>query len=386
MSKIEWTERTWNPIVGCAIVSPGCKNCYAMRAAYRMGANPATPHYEGLTRLVNGKAVWTGEMRFHAPSVVLPLRRRVPTIWFVNSMSDLFAEGVQDEWLDRIFAVMAMSPWHTYQVLTKRPERMRAYLTDPTLFGRLARAMDVLRLGRHGRLDAVAPQGEARLTERGHTIAYAWGGGRDSRTRDFVSPWPLPHVWLGVSTEDQVRADERIPILLDTPAAVRWISAEPLLGAINLISDLGGTQWIGGQRGCGGMHTGTGEPGCPSYPHHHHDNRCGRGLDWVVVGGESGADARPMHPAWARTLRDQCKAAGVAFFFKQWGEWTPVDQPADRLKAVTMTLDAVKRAITVTPEGQGDAPAADASSSLMERVGKKTAGRILDGVIHEATP
>ncbi|WP_296166565.1 phage Gp37/Gp68 family protein [uncultured Brevundimonas sp.] len=381
MSKIEWTERTWNPIVGCAIVSPGCKNCYAMRAAYRMGANPATPHYAGLTRLVNGKAVWTGEMRLHAPSVVLPLRRRVPTIWFVNSMSDLFAEGVQDEWLDRIFAVMAMSPWHTYQVLTKRPERMRAYLTDPTLFGRLGRAMDALRLAKYGRMDA-APQAEATLTERGHRIAYGWG----AKTPDFVHPWPLPNVWLGVSTEDQVRADERIPILLDTPAAVRWISAEPLLGAIDLVSDLGGTQWIGGQRGCGGTHTGTGEPGCPRHPHHHHDNRCRRGLDWVVVGGESGADARPMHPAWARTLRAQCQAAGVAFFFKQWGEWAPVDQPADRLKAVTMTLDAVKRAITVTPEGQGDAPAADASSSLMERVGKKTAGRILDGVIHEATP
>lgn len=379
MSKIEWTERTWNPIVGCAVVSPGCKNCYAMRSAHRMGANPSTPHYAGMTRVVNDKPVWTGEMRLHAPSIVLPLKRKAPTVWFVNSMSDLFAEGVLDDWLDRIFAVMAMSPWHTYQVLTKRPDRMRAYLTDPTLAGRLARAIHALQLGRYGRLDPVPPQAEARIMidVQGAPIAYAWGGGRDGATADYLRPWPLPNVWLGVSTEDQVRAKERIPVLLATPAAVRWISAEPLLSGIDLTNVTGGTETSGILAH--NALTGT------LYRPNKGDLSTGPRLDWVVVGGESGPDARPMHPGWARQLRDQCAAAGVPFFFKQWGEWGPVDQPADRLKAVTMTLDAVKRAITVTP-GAAGADLGGTSVATLERVGKKTAGRILDGLIHEATP
>lgn len=130
-SKIEWTEQTWNPLVGCTIVSPGCTHCYAMKDAYRKGFNPKTPSYHGLTKQVNGNAVWTGEVR-QAPEATLlaPLRRKKPTMYFVNSMSDLFHESVPDEWIDRIFAVMALTPQHTYQVLTKRAERMRDYVND----------------------------------------------------------------------------------------------------------------------------------------------------------------------------------------------------------------------------------------------------------------
>jgi len=128
--------------------------------------------------------------------------------------------------------------------------------------------------------------------------------------------WPPPNVWLGTTVEDQRRADERIPHLLACPAAVRFVSCEPLIGPVDLNKSIGGTKWIGGQRGCAGMH----QHGNAPDPHHHHDDRCRDGLDWVICGGESGPNARPMHPEWARSLRDQCQAAGVPFHFKQWGE------------------------------------------------------------------
>lgn len=373
MSKIEWTERSWNPVLGCAVVSPGCTNCYAMRTAHRLGRNPATPDYQGLTRVVNGKPVWTGEMRLANHGVLTdPLRRRAPTTWFVNSMSDLFADGVADSWRDAIWAIMSLTPHHTYQVLTKRPDRMRAYLTGLDQRGERRS---------HGIAGAV--QGFAldylkhgRFSRNGFGPHYA----ADFHAhRDRLRPMPLANVWLGVSAEDQRRADERIPILLDTPAAARFVSIEPMLGAISLNSDLGGTQWIGGQRGCGGTHVGTGEPGCPLHPHHHHDERCRKGLDWVIVGGESGGGARPMHPAWAREIRDQCAQADVPFFFKQWGEWAPRDEwePGARRQR------AIQGDGTPVPD---DVAPQDVGGHRFALTGKKAAGRLLDGVLHEGMP
>lgn len=258
---IEWTDATWNPVRGCSRVSEGCRNCYAERVAARFGG-PGLP-YEGLA--LNGK--WTGNTRLVAEHMDDPLRWRRPRRIFVNSMSDLFHESLTFEQIDEVFSIMLAAPRHTFQVLTKRPARMLAYCH---------------RLARFTQHD---PE-----SYRAFDLARAIGP-------DPV--WPAPHVWLGVSVENQEAADERIPLLLQTPAAVRFLSCEPLLGPVNLgllgtmpASMTGGDYVMVHQR-----------------------------LHWVIAGGESGNGARPMEAAWARALRDECAAASVPFFFKQWGEW-----------------------------------------------------------------
>lgn len=355
MSKIEWTERSWNPIIGCAIVSPGCTNCYAMRMAHRLGQNPMTPNYAGLTRVVNDKPVWTGEIRLAGrDAITAPMKRKTPTTWFVNSMSDLFADGVEDDWIDAVFAVMALTPHHTYQVLTKRPERMRDYVRGVTL-ERLATAF--------------AP-GALRMSRNDVYRAF---GMAEKFSYDPPTPQlPLRNVWLGVSAEDQRRADERIPILLDTPAAIRWVSAEPLLGPLDLKAWLWTT--VVKPATCGPtVITGKWSALRPS-------------LDWVVLGGESGPNARPMHPDWARQPRDQCAAARVPFFFKQWGEWAAhIDRDIDDddWRAAYGQMET-GRYRWLNLEGgigfHGD------RFHVMRRVGKKAAGRLLDGVQHDGMP
>lgn len=271
-STIEWTDATWNPITGCAVVSPGCTNCYAMRlAGTRLSQHPSR---DGLTRDSKAGPVWTGETRFNEQWLTQPLQWRRPRRIFVCAHADLFAESVPDAWIDKVFAVMALAPQHTFQVLTKRARRMREYLT------------------RNDR--------QSRIAARGFFI----DGG------EFEPRWPLPNVWLGVSAEDQARADERIPDLLATPAAVRFVSAEPLLAPL----DLTAISW-GGDFICGSTDALRGIDTCLEFPG---EPRPSRGkIDWVIVGGESGPGARPMHPDWARAIRDQCAAAGVPFFFKQ---------------------------------------------------------------------
>jgi protein gp37 len=372
-TKIQWTEETWNPIAGCSVVSPGCTNCYAMRRqAPRLAANPQTPQYHGTIQKTKGGAVWTGKIGIAGDGTFLkPLRTRKPTMFFVNSMSDLFHENVPDEVIDRIFAIMALCPQHTFQALTKRSTRMRKYLDGAA--GRIADAVQPLRADK-------SPIGPLPHVEPG---AY-W--------------WPLPNVWLGVSVEDQARADERIPDLLATPAARRFISAEPLLGPVGLDRTLGGTLWIGGQRGCGNMHRHSGRPGDvihgvlhdkdPNRAHHHHDERCRKGLDWVIVGGESGAGARPMHPDWARSIRDQCAAADVPFFFKQWGEWEVAldrdhDDPDWRLD---YSNDYVDHGKSKWLNLEGGCGVHGERFHVMRKVGTKRAGRRLDGIEHNALP
>jgi protein gp37 len=241
-TSIEWTELTWNPIVGCSIATPGCSNCYAMRMAARIEAMGTARHYDGTTKRVKGRAVWTGKLSLASDDLIsAPLRRRRPTTYFVNSMGDLFHEDCPDEWIDRVFGVMSEANQHTFQVLTKRARRLHDYLSAHR-------------------------------------------------------PKPLPNVWLGVSTERQKEADDRIPLLLKAPAAVRFISAEPLLGPLDI----------------------------RSYVHDRKervDARIGRRppLDWVIVGGESGPRARPMDPVWVESLRLQCDGSDAVFFFKQWG-------------------------------------------------------------------
>jgi protein gp37 len=294
MSKIEWTGKTWNPVVGCSLVSPGCTNCYAMKQAARCAAM-GLAKYDGLTKDSKAGPVWTGVVRLDESSLDWPLRRRKPLRIFVNSMSDLFHENLPDEAIDKVFAVMALCPQHTFQVLTKRAERMRDYMTRWKATERLT---FLARAHEPGTMPMTQHEIEARLLPSAlveHRRLY--------RVSECVD-WPLRNVWLGVSVEDQARADERIPLLLDTPAAVRFLSCEPLLGPVDL------TPWL---------HRDATPP--LSAPH---SFRPIPPLDWVIVGGESGPGARPMDPNWARSIRDQCAAAGVSFFMKQMTKKGPI--------------------------------------------------------------
>lgn len=362
-TKIEWTEATWNPITGCSVTSPGCTNCYAMQLA---GTRLA--HHEsraGLTREVNGNHVWTGEVRFNEQWLDQPLRWKRPRMIFVCAHGDLFHESVPDWWVDYIFAVMALSPQHTFQVLTKRAKRMREYLSGLTC---------------HGDRRFLVAHAAGRMMEDGDGAHATVAANCD---------WPLPNVWLGVSVEDQQRADERIPDLLATPAAIRWISAEPLLGPVDLtrINQAGvdecftsefplwrtlkGKAWTATRARLNSLNghywgedlinekwegwTGNEPEPAPGYY---------KPLDWVVVGGESGKDARPMHPDWARALRDQCAAAAVPFFFKQWGLHLPTGQISGLGKQ------------WLTEEGE----------ARWMKGTKAITGRLLDGVEHNAMP
>lgn len=271
-TSISWTAgddgspgKTWNPVAGCSIVSPGCHNCYAMKMAARLAAM-GQAKYQGLTK--DGR--WTGKMNTSEKDLTIPLKWKQPKRVFVNSMSDLFHEDVPDAFIDRVFGVMAVAEQHTFQVLTKRAKRMQRYIEefDAPRFGSAVREF----LGK-----------KALLGER--------------NTESIVLDWQeaggtLKNVWLGVSVEDQKRADERIPKLMETPAAIRFLSCEPLLGPIDFRK-------------------------VPGF------NKCGQaGQDilknlWVICGGESGPGFRPMELDWARSLRDQCRAARVPFFFKQ---------------------------------------------------------------------
>lgn len=354
-SHIEWTDATWNPITGCSVVSPGCTNCYAMKMAFRIEAMAAgrdtTSAYDGLTRKTKAGAVWTGQVRMVESALLQPLRWKKPQRIFVNSMSDLFHEDVPDSVIDRVFSVMALAPQHTFQVLTKRSARMRAYISDPAVVRRVYLLACDLAIELNPGIVLIAPGTDEQLAPSGPRV--------------FLGTWPVPNVWLGVSAEDQARADERIPDLLATPAAVRFLSAEPLLGPIDLPA--AGMKWNGR------LDRETGER---------------RFLDWVIVGGESGPGARPMHPDWARQIRDDCADAGVPFFFKQWGEWAPGENATSTAgracDAATWFHDRwdIER---MTPAAS-EAAAAFGEEPDVWRAGKRAAGRRLDGVTHDAMP
>jgi protein gp37 len=345
MTGISWTNMTWNPIVGCSIVSPGCTNCYAMKMAGRLAAM-GTPHYHGLTTKTKAGSVWTGKADMAPQSTLTkPLRWKKPRKIFVNSMGDLFHEDVPDEWIDRVFAVMALAPQHTFQVLTKRADRMRQYISRPNWHrGPLG---GVRRVGSHG----MAFEQSLAAIKEGFNISL--------NAEINASQWPLPNVWLGVSAEDQTRADERIPDLLATPAAVRFVSYEPALGPVDFKAiapdglgqsrnALDGT-WLVRFRTTDGKREGMVRV-----------EANGSKLDWIIAGGESGPRARPAHPQWFRSVRDQCNAAGVAFHFKQWGEYAPL--------SAAMNYPAGWDGLS------------------MQKVGTNRAGRLLDGVEHGEFP
>jgi protein gp37 len=361
---ISWTDETWNPVVGCSIVSPACTNCYAMGMAARIERmSGGNTHYLGTTKVVNGKPVWTGNL-VRAPDhiVTAPLRWKRPRRIFVNSMSDLFHGDMPEEWIDEVFAVMALSPQHTFQILTKRPERMCSYLTR-----------DWASATRFHVESLTLP-----------TISKNAGDAQE-RLRRYTSPGfphPLENVWLGVTAEDQARADERIPPLLSTPAAVRFVSAEPLLGPLDLqrFMERCHANRDGDCRAKSCPQLRDGEPlrsgrHCPIDTWGIDDEDLRPLLDWVIVGGESGPGARPTHPDWVRSIRDQCGAAGVAFHFKQRGDWSWLEAgdgewPTDLPKFCRIGVDGRR-----SPDGWP-----------MQRVGKHFAGRTLDGKIHDAFP
>lgn len=253
MTKISWTEKVWNPVAGCTRASAGCDKCYAFTMTKRLEAM-GMQDYAGLV----GHGHFNGVVRELPHKLHIPMERKKPTMYFVNSMSDLFHTGVSDEFIDMVFAVMASCSRHTFQVLTKRPDRMAEYMNH------------------RDRLD---------------NIYDAWYEVSDQPRE--AAAWPLPNVWLGTSVENQKQANKRIPHLLRVNAAVRFLSCEPLLGPVNLNDVFPG-----------------GLP-CPV------DGPYTRAIHWVIVGAESGHGARPMQLDWVRSLRDQCQAAGVPFFFKQ---------------------------------------------------------------------
>lgn len=319
-TSIEWCRgddgaegKTWNPVRGCARVSPGCKHCYAERFAARF-AGDGMP-YNGLVKLgsrvvkrefANGdvelKKValeprWTGAARFVPEMLDQPLRWKKPRRIFVNSMSDLFHEDITDQQIAAVFGVMAACPQHTFQILTKRAERMRTWFKWH----------------------------DASTRERGNPwialMREAYGYLSDAFVERIqkLGPWPLPNVWLGVSVEDQRRADERIPMLLDTPAAVRFISAEPLLELTRLerfvwpVHSSWPSQFKSREDAIAAGATVTRRRQALVSAHL-------KFLDLVIVGGESGSGSRPFHLEWARSIVTQCREAGAHVFVKQMGD------------------------------------------------------------------
>lgn len=316
-TSIEWADEVWNPVTGCTKVSEGCRHCYAERIAGRFW----------------GERKFT-EVQVHYHRLDDPLRWKKPRRVFVNSMSDLFHESVETLFIAEVFSMMQRCPQHTFMILTKRPKRMAELLVR-------------------------------------------WDHGR---SLDHWPVWPLPNVWLGVSVENQKAADERIPLLLQTPAAVRFVSCEPLIGPVLLREEwlplLANTEYYA-----------TNPVSLQNK------------LDWVIVGGESGPGARPMHPDWVRGLRDACKLASVPFFFKQWGEWFPTaaqygdDDFIGKLDMEAHSICLGNRG-TIYTEEQGYKqvywcsyqPDPGQNPWFMERVGKKAAGCELDGRTWEEFP
>lgn len=373
---IQWTDATWNPIVGCSIVSPACTNCYAMAQAARIqrmaaGAGKET-HYALTTKEVNGKPVWSGHI-FPAPEHIFlkPIAWKRPRRIFVNSMSDLFHDGVDMLTIASVYAVMIVAHHHrghTFQWLTKRAKRAREVLNNPSFWGMVEAAIgetiDQMSFG----VRSVKIAGTMAITLRRKIGKY---GPKN----------PPPGIWAGVTAERQQEWDERTEHLRHTPAAVRFVSIEPMLGEID-------------------MHLIQTSHGFPQ----HIDSK-GKAHDlphwlhWVICGGESGPDARPLHPARVRSLRDQCATAGVAFFFKQWGEWIAGEN--DRKEGVAswqngMPLHGLPRSADrnyVAWDEDGTAHFGDQRkhayapvAAFAERVGLRRAGRLLDGREHSEFP
>jgi protein gp37 len=285
--RVAWADATWDPVRGCSRKSAACVNCYA-ETETALNAQ-AGGWGEGFASVTPDGLKWTGKVGIHEDRLLMPLGLAESSRIFVNAYADVFHEEMTDAMIDRVFAVMAAAPQHAYVILTKRQKKMQAYMADPATPGRVAAAAT-----------ALASQGLGHRTQAGS--------------------WPPANVWLGVTTENQKEAERRVPTLLQTPAAVRFIAAEPLLSAVELKPE-----WL--------PHAGAEGPT----------------IDWVMGGGESGPNARPIELGWVRALRDQCARTGTPFYWNDWG--------------------------TAMPGGQMPKDGASAA-----------ANRYLDGTLHEAFP
>ncbi len=338
-TSIEWTDFTWNPVTGCSKVSAGCAHCYAERVMKR---------FEKERKFT--------DVQLHEDRLEQPLHWKKPRNVFVNSMSDLFHEAIPDEFIDKMFAVMALAHWHTYQILTKRSKRMKDYINHKN------RCLSDF----YGSMNVAARK---ILGVDGIAIHPTQAHGM------VPDNWPLPNVWLGVSVESNDHLC-RVEDLLQTPAAVRFLSVEPMLGQIDA------------------------RPYLDPFHDHNPNFEPVNKIDWVICGGESGPGARPMHPDWARSLREQCQAANVSFFFKQWGEWLPGqnepypyqpykgqliahdqdgewDKPNKKLNKNNYVMWEPNGAMH--PGGSRGYENYFDVKAWAERVGKKRAGRLLDG-------
>ncbi len=413
-SKIEWTDRSdWNYLRGCTRVSEGCHHCYAEAIAARF-SGPGQPFHGFAERTKNGPR-WTGKVAAIPERLTLPLRWRKPARIFVNSAFDLFHEDVADDEIDRVFAVMALAPQHTFQLLTKRAQRMRVYLSALSKNADRDRANELPAYWQSRLANANQP-GSLPISKNDVERALGFCA---KFTYDQPTPaWPLPNVHLGVSVEDQATADARVPELLATPAALRFVSAEPLLGPIDF-TRLGTLEVLRSAlpqvaayheadvrpNTISGMQIeALGRPGQATTFYQTPDHMGGFAirfprpfprLDWIIVGGESGANARTMHPDWPRAIRDQCANAVVPFFFKQWGEWIGADQWLREIQADGSRLTVCGRALQ-TPLNFHDAQAVaemsgapfqhQSDGSTLLRVGRRRAGRLLDGREHNDLP
>lgn len=274
-TKISWCDETINPVVGCSKISAGCNNCYAENMARRLAAM-GNPYYQSV--VLSGKGCssfkgWNGTTIFVESQLEKPYKWRKPRTVFVSSMGDLFHESVWRGWIDDVMRMVANNSQHTFIFLTKRPERMKQYfdLCDRELVEQL-------------------------------TAFYQLSHGTDPY--NLAANWPLPNLVLGVSVEDQKTADDRIPVLLQIPAAKRFISIEPMLGPVSL-------RWL-----CAWPENAPTTAQSPNGRTNEFDGL--RRLDGVILGGESGVKGRRLDPLWVVKVRDQCAAADVPFMFKQW--------------------------------------------------------------------
>lgn len=337
-TSIEWTDHTFNPWWGCEKVSPGCAHCYADTFARRLGHGGTKPPLwgPGSERRMFGDKHWAEPLAWDRAAAEAGTRARV----FCASMADVFEDRPElAAPRARLFGLILATPNLDWLLLTKRPENAD------------------------------------RLWRAAHRHDYEeWAGD------DAGQPGPTwrPNVWLGTTVEDQRRAVERLPHLIAVPAAVRFLSCEPLLGPVDLFAALFGEQYA-----FRGAHPDI--PGCNTLQF---VDGLGQGIDWVIAGGESGPNARPMHPAWARSLRDQCAAAGVPFLWKQWGEWAPKRMLGLETNGRTwssVSLDGTS-AEMFTPWNGHDDDGTEGAEAVMVKVGKAAAGRTLDGVTHDAFP
>jgi protein gp37 len=335
-TNIEWADATWNPVTGCTPISPGCENCYARRMAHRLRGRYGYPTDEPFRVTV------------HQDRLLEPLARRRPRRVFVCSMGDLFHADVPSHTIDEILAVAFLCPHQTFMVLTKRLRRMADHLNDRSAAGKIQVAAAML-------AGQIKTAGVGRDEARERIATWFL---------DHPLDWPLRNVWLGATMEDQATAQERMDNLLATPAALRFISYEPALGPLDWVRPA--AEYFR-RRGasCGWPAKLAGDRE--------------RGIGWVIAGGETGPGARPAYPRWFRSVRDQCVGAGVPFFFKGWGEWSRAEYG--------------HRRAMVDPNGwRSDVCArcvygSDHPEALMLwRVGRRRAGRILDGLTWNGFP